>query len=334
MAYLREVDAAPFQGVDGHFASDETAVVCGIHPSLLDELWRECDGANWGLARDEFEGILLGAALAQNFGLEQGAVASPEQHCAFFRGLKIADLVLARACAAGNERAWEQFVAAYREPLARAAIAISRSETVGRDLADALYAELYGLTERDGKRRCPLDSYRGRGSLLGWLRTTLSQRHVDRYRKSYREQPLEGFDAPAPDRMEAASVELFPALARAVEQAMQQRDTEERFLLAAYYLDGRTLAQIAQVLHVHEATISRRLRRATDAVRKQILRNLQDSGMSRRSAEETLGVDPRDVDLQIDLKRLMQSSQSEAFSDVTVSEETTTEEINPEKASG
>ena len=60
------------------------------------------------------------------------------------------DLVLARACARGNERAWEHFVAVYRQPLTRAAIAITGSETLGHELADQLYAELYGLNLRDG----------------------------------------------------------------------------------------------------------------------------------------------------------------------------------------
>ena len=115
----------------------------------------------------------------------------PAQQASFFQTLKLADLVLAKACAAGNERAWEHFMALYGQPLTRAAIAISGSETVGRDLADAFYAELYGLNMRDGERRCPLDSYRGRGSLLGWLRTTLAQRFVDHYRRTYREQALD-----------------------------------------------------------------------------------------------------------------------------------------------
>ena len=82
-------------------------------------------------------------------------------------------------------------MAAYGSQLTRAAIAISGSETVGRDLADAFYAELYGLNTREGKRKCPLDSYRGRGSLLGWLRTTLSQRFVDHYRRTFREEALD-----------------------------------------------------------------------------------------------------------------------------------------------
>jgi len=219
--------------------------------------------------------------------------------------------VLARACASGNERGWERFVALYRQPLLRAAIAITGSETLGSDLADQLYAELYGLTERDGKRRCPLDSYRGRGSLIGWLRTTLAQRFVDHHRRSHREQPLEEFDAPAPDPAPAEPAGELTALGKAIEEALRQQDAEERFLLAAYYLDGRTLLEIAGALGVHEATVSRRLRRVTGRLRKLVLRNLQDSGLSRRAAEEALGADPRDLDLN--LKKLLQYSQSDAF---------------------
>ncbi len=120
----------------------------------------------------------------RTLGWIKGAPASRLQQAAYFRGLRLGDLVLARACAAGNERAWERFVAIYREPLVRAAIAITSSDTLGRELADQLYAELFGLTTRDGERRCPLESYRGRGSLMGWLRTTLAQRHVDHYRRT------------------------------------------------------------------------------------------------------------------------------------------------------
>ena len=314
LAYLQGVDAAPSQPANQAAEEDDAAAI-QIHPSLLDDLWRESDAAGWGLRCDEFEHIVLNVGFAQNFGLDKGTTASPRQQASFYRSVTLADLVLARACANGIECAWLRFLNLYKEPLLRAAIAIAQNETVGRDLADSLYAELYGLTARDGVRRCPLDSYRGRGSLLGWLRTTLAQRHVDHHRRTYREQPLEELDAPAADQTEAAAAS--PMLANAVEHALAQQNVEERFLLAAYFLDERTLAQIAAVLHVHEATVSRRLRRATDAVHKQVLQNLRKAGMSQRAAAEALGTDPRDValkpEINIDLKKLLQSAQFQPF---------------------
>ena len=279
--------------------------------ALLEELWRACDAASWGLAREEFDRILLEAGTAWNYGLAEDARATRQQQAVFFRGLRLPDLVLARACAGGNERAWERFIEVYRQPLLRAAIAITGSETLGRDLADQLYAELYGLTLRDGERRCPLGSYRGRGSLLGWLRTTLAQRHVDHHRRTHREKPLEEFDAPAPDPPPEQPARELSLLEGAIEAALGRREAEDRYLLAAYYLDGQTLKQIAGVLCAHEATVSRRLRRTIEEIRKHVLKNLQSSGLSRRAAQEALGADPRDLDMN--LKKLLQNTQTETF---------------------
>ncbi len=286
-----------------------------IDRRLLDELWRASGSADWGLGRDDFDRILLEAGTAWNFGLAEGAAPTPRQQAAFFRGLCLGDLVLARACAAGDERAWEHFIARHRQPLIRAAIAITGSETLGRDLADQLYAELFGLNTREGERRCPLLSYRGRGSLMGWLRTTLAQRHVDHHRRSRRlkslDGPLEDVDAPATEIAPEMPAGEISQLERAIEDALRVRDAEERFLLAAYYLDGQTLLQIARVLGVHEATVSRKLRRTTEETRKQVVRNLQRGGLSRRAAQEALGADPRDLDMN--LKKLLQSSQAKTF---------------------
>jgi RNA polymerase sigma-70 factor, ECF subfamily len=291
-----------------------------LDPALAEELWRVCDAARWGLTRDEFEQILVDAGTAQKFGLAEisNSTPTPKQQAAFFHGLCVTDLVLARVCARGNERAWEHFIAVYRQPLTRAAIAITGSETLGRDLAEQLYAELYGLNEREGERRCPLLSYRGRGSLMGWLRTTLAQRHVDHYRRTHREEPVENldeFDAPAPDPVPQTPARELSLLEQAIEEAVSSRDAEERYLLAAYYLDEKTLLEIARVLGVHEATVSRRLHRATDQIRKQILKNLHRNGMNRRQAVEAMGAgrDARGGDLEVDLKKLLQNSQSEAF---------------------
>jgi RNA polymerase sigma-70 factor (ECF subfamily) len=306
-----------------------TAAQCAVAPALLEELWSTCEGEACGLTHDDFEPIVLRIGMAHNFGLAEGlaAEATPAQQTAFFAGLRMADLVLARACAGGNERAWARFISLYREPLLRAGIAISGNESLGREMADGLYAELYGLTVRDGERRCPLDSYSGRGSLIGWLRTTLAQRHVDRHRKTHREQPLdETGDCPAtgPESSATPDEKALPLLASAVRESLEREGPEERFLLASYYLDGRKLHEIAAVLGVHEATISRKLKRVTGEVRKQILRGMERKGMSRREAEEALATDPRDLTAAeqgsgeadreyLKLKELLQCSQSGPF---------------------
>lgn len=319
------MEIAPSQSVED---SSRASAAAPPAPAIFDEFWAKSDAGAYGLTRAEFDRILQRAGPAQNYGLPAGTQAAAREQAAYFRGLKLNDLVLARACAAGHERAWERFVALYHEQLARAAAAITGSETLGREMAGSLYAELYGMTERDGQRRCPLDSYRGKGSLMGWLRTTLAQRHVDHYRKRHREEPLDdkGIDPPAPAPAQVEMPSEVALLSRAVERAMTKREAEDRFVLAAYYLDGRTLMQIAQLLRVHEATVSRRLRRIVEDLRKQVVRELQLAGMSRRAAIEAMGADVRDM--EVNLKKLLQTSEADAFQ-----ERAGTRETNPRETS-
>ena len=312
----------PSQPVAISSASDVPAD--SIPDALLQSLWQQADAEHCGLSRADFGAVLLAIGAKYNYGQSAATTPSAEQQATFLRNLRLSDLALARACALGNEHAWERFLALYRQPLTRAAIAITGSDTLGRELADALYAELYGLNLRDGQRRSPLDSYQGRGSLLGWLRTTLAQRHVDHHRKTWREEPLPETNGDSPANAPfAATPEPVPQtedltlLASAVRDCLARQSAEDRFLLAAYYLDQRTLAQIARTLNVHEATISRRVRRAVEDLRKDLLRDLQQRGLSKRAAREALGADPRDLtgmsDLDLQLKKLLQFSQSGAF---------------------
>ena len=80
-----------------------------------------------------------------------------------------------------------------------------------------------------------------------------------------------------------------------MQQALAARSPEDRFLLAAYFLDQRTLFQISKILEVHEATVSRRIHRLVADLRKDLLARLQAQGLSQRAAEEALSTDPRDL---------------------------------------
>ena len=54
----------------------------------------------------------------------------------------------------------------------------------------ALYAELFGLKEKDGIRQSVFRYFHGRSSLATWLRSLISQRFVDRHRETRRLDPL------------------------------------------------------------------------------------------------------------------------------------------------
>ena len=195
------------------------------------------------------------------------------------------------------------------------ALSITRDSTHASELADSLYADLYGVNVRDGVRNSKLLSYTGRGSLEGWLRTVMAQEFINRYRKQKRtvsleEQTEEGeqFAAPVPEPVCTAD----PRLAAAADQALAELSSEDRFVLAAYYLDRRTLAEIARTLGLHESSVSRRLDRVSTGLRKRILACLRERGMSYAQATEALETDVRDV--QFDLRaRLVQDSPSQAF---------------------
>lgn len=301
-------------GLSSIAAPPSTLPVHGLAQAILLELWISADAEACGMALEEFGVILATIGVKYNHGVPPGAVADSRQIETFFRSLHLTELALAHACALGREIAWELFLHRYRASLVQAAIAITNSSSLGQDLADSLYAELYGLRESEGQRRSPFASYSGRGSLLGWLRTTLVQRFRDHHRRTHRETELDEFDCAAPAVSSPISAELN-ALGSAVARTLHDLAPEDRFLLSAYFLDRQTLLQIARTLNVHEATISRRLKRLVADTRKQLLANLQRGGLSRRAAEEALGTDPRD--LEINLRNVLQTSQIAPFSNKT-----------------
>ena len=268
------------------------------------ELYAKSGAAKYALAEAEFCQLLQQIAAKQ-----LGAGCSEKQQLEFCAGLRLEELALARGCAAGHDLAWQDFLNRYRASLYTSAYAIARNDTTGRELADSIYADLYGLrtaaemkADGVGKRISKLAFYTGRGSLEGWLRTVLAQSWVDRYRKQRRLVSLEE-EAEAGRQFAAAESPTQPGadprLAAATDEALGALAAEDRFILAAYFLDGHTLAEIGATLAVHESTISRRVERIIRDLRKRILKSLTQRGMSARAAEEALEVDVRDLALNV-----------------------------------
>lgn len=241
--------------------------------------------------------------------------ASVEQKADFCAALRLEELALARACGAGNERAWEDFISRYRQKLHGMALHITRDGAHAADLADSLFADLYGMSARNGVRSSKLVFYTGRGSLEGWLRTVMAQEFVNRYRKQKRavsleEQTEEGVQFVAKVPEPAGTVDQ--RLERATDQALAELSAEDRFTLASYYLDGRTLAEIARGLGLHESSVSRRLDRLSTGLRKRILAGLREQGMSHAQATEALEADVRNITLDL-RSRLTQDSGPATF---------------------
>ncbi len=265
---------------------------------LMAELYARSDGQRYGMTEAQFAEIL--GEIARKY---LRADADARAGRALLMSLRVEELALARACASGSEKAWECFLLRYREKLYDAGRAIARDDATGRELADALYADLYGTKVRSGERVSKLASYTGRGSLEGWLRTVLAQEFVNCYRRQRRLVSLEekeeeqGAQFAAPAQEAAGHVD--PRLEAATAEALGALSAEERFILSAYFLDGSTLAQIARLLHVHESTISRRVEKIAAAVRKRVRSGLEARGMSRAQAEEAMEADVRDLSIDV-----------------------------------
>jgi len=279
--------------------------------SLLAAIYVKSRGEAFGLTRPQFETILREIACKY---LPVGAAQS--ELCDLYASLRVEELALARACAAGHEHAWEVFLTRYREKLYDIAGYITKESSAARELADSIYAELYGTATRDGQRASKLASYTGRGSLEGWLRTVMAQEHINRYRRQRRlvsldEETEEGVQFATPEPEPAITVD--PRVEAAIDEVLAALPAEDRFVLASYFLDERTLAEIARTLGVHESTISRKLDKLAKSLRKQILASLGRRGMSRRQAQEALDVDVRDLRVNI-RSRLAQETSGPAFS--------------------
>jgi RNA polymerase sigma-70 factor (ECF subfamily) len=205
---------------------------------------------------------------------------SPADVERYLGSLRLEDLALACACAAGDEDAWEHFVREHRPVLYRAADAIDPTGGA-RDLADALYADLFGLRDRDGERQSLFRYFHGRSSLATWLRAVLSQRHVDRLRATRRTETFPDDESPAalasretppdPDRVRFLAW-IKAALAWAV-AALAPRD---RLRLGCYYAQNLTLAEIGRLLGEHEATVSRHLAKTRREIRRAVEGRLRD----------------------------------------------------------
>jgi len=202
-------------------------------------------------------------------------------------GVRVADLELARRCAAGDPAAWDRFVLEYRPVLYRAADALD-PRGGAREIADALYAELYGITDANGDRLSLFRYFHGRSSLATWLRAVLAQRYIDRLRRDRRLEPLRHereesgtasggqvppLESTEPDPERPRYVALIRA---ALVAALSRLPGADRLRLACYYVQDLTLAETGRILKEHEATVSRRLARTRRAIRDDVERALRE----------------------------------------------------------
>jgi RNA polymerase sigma-70 factor (ECF subfamily) len=252
----------------------------------------------------------------------------------FLDALRADDLCLVVACERGDETAWSDLMERFRATVLSAARGASANEAAAEELAQSVWADLYGLRARaDGSVSGKLAYYSGCGSLGGWLRAVVGQLAVDRHRKSARlvqteeatdfdrlaQEPHEETDnftvAAAPDPERAlAGRETSTALSAALRHTLAALDAEDRLLIKLYYFDDLRLREAGAVLGVHEATASRRLTRLHGEIRKRVEAFLvAEHGWTKHEATRTLA--EAALHLDTDVRRMLAGAETTATSE-------------------
>jgi len=238
-------------------------------------LFKEAGAARWDLPPAAFDAALERSAAKHFAGREPGSADLDR----YLKALHLSDLALACACALGHDAAWDHFVAAFRPSLYRAADAIAPGGGA-RDAADALYAELYGLKNKDGARQSLFKYFHGRSSLATWLRSLVTQRYVDQIRAGRRLDPLPEDTSAAAMTAQPAAIDpdrarFAAAMRQSLGLAIAALEPRDRLRLGCYYAQEMTLAKIGRLIGEHEASVSRHLTRIRRAIREDVERRLR-----------------------------------------------------------
>jgi RNA polymerase sigma-70 factor, ECF subfamily len=257
-----------------------------IDGQLVERLYRQAHAERWRVPLDRFARVLEASA-ARAF---SGRAPDAEAVGRYLASLHLEDLALACACAGGDEQAWEHFVLVQRPLLYRAADSLDPGGGA-RDLADSLYADLFGLGDHAGERQSLFRYFHGRSGLTTWLRAVLAQRHIDRLRTQRRLETLPEEESPAALRAPARPIEperdrYLRLIRDALTQAVGGLPARDRLRLACYYAQELTLAQTGRMLGESEATSSRQLARTRGAIRTAIEHQLKADGLNRAEVDQ------------------------------------------------
>jgi RNA polymerase sigma factor (sigma-70 family) len=305
-------------------APPRTAQTLAASSAKLDLLYEQSSAARWSLPRERFAASLERSAEKR---LSSGSLA-PEKIEEYLAALHLEDLALAAACMEGREPAWEHFVSAYRPYLRAAAAAVLRCSSASpeaSELADSLFAELYGLADGTRGERSLFRYFHGRSSLKTWLRAVLVQRHIDAIRRGRRFESLEDDDRKPTAQKIPQAISVEPAdphrhrystlFVRALGAAIAALDSRDEQRLRLYYARELTLAQIGEQLAEHESSVSRNLDRIRLALRRAVEETLRkgsaaDNGLAAElglsDAQISLCFEYASADASFDLEKLLE----------------------------
>jgi RNA polymerase sigma-70 factor len=252
----------------------------GDYRDTIHRLYSSSNASAWRVSETSLADALKRSS-ERRFSADQ-ACASRDAVVHFLDSLHICDLALAVGCLQGDADAWDHLVSTYRKPIDAFAHAVLGNSSRASEIADSLWADLYGMRANRGNRRSPLEHYGGRSSLLSWLRVVVARLEADRWRAARRMEPLDeerdgnsSIHADAPNSPDPDRAKLITALQYSLREALHALSPTDQLRLSYYYVQNLTLAKTAALTGEHESSTSRNLARARTAIRDRVTRTLR-----------------------------------------------------------
>lgn len=209
--------------------------------------------------------------------------------------LNAEDLYLTEACAHNSNSAWNRFFSLYNDHIRNVAHGICSTHQEARELASSMLGHLFF---RDAKGRSRIASYGGRGSLRTWLATMIKHRVINQSQlKSSQAISLDALRhlacAEGNSRPDAALLRnrYRDAIEDSFKAAADQLNERERLVLVLRFGDEMSGVEIARMLDVHPAQITRTIKQAQLKLRTAVLRRLDTHhGLSALAIKECIAL--------------------------------------------
>lgn len=209
-------------------------------------------------------------ALAPEDLVEQLATHAPADRdvAEHLRALVATDVVLAAACAKGDERATRIFDAEWLSRVPRYVAKIDRSADFGEEVRQLVRERLL-VRRPDGPPR--IAEYTGRSALASWVRVTavrvaLNLRERPDEGREHRSDLLDGLAGSSAPDVDALRARHLTSFEEALKRAVQTLPSEQRVLLKLYFESGQNTSALATAFRVDRSTAARRLVAARQAV--------------------------------------------------------------------
>jgi RNA polymerase sigma factor (sigma-70 family) len=219
----------------------------------------------------------------------QSGTAGPGA-CCFLTSLCTTDLYLSAACTQSSERAWNRFTATYGSVIIGFARLACRHRDLAEEVAAGVLANMF-FPDKSGRSR--IASFDGRCPLTAWLRVTVNnQAAKERERKCNNLESAESLERMEDEagilRLERSlrARTYGPLVSEALSRGVQSLTASERELILFRYDQELQVSQIAQVLNVSSACVTRRIQAIQRKLRDRVIATLSRKGLIPAAVEE------------------------------------------------